>query len=94
MRELTFIRSSGRIGVAGFTLVELLVAVMLISVMMFVAVPRLMGLKKSPMVRALDAIEDVKSKHKKELEQKKANLDKLTSWFGGKSRRSRKTRRS
>ena len=58
MRELTFIRSSGRIGVAGFTLVELLVAVMLISVMMFVAVPRLMGLKKSPMVRALDAIEE------------------------------------
>jgi uncharacterized protein with von Willebrand factor type A (vWA) domain len=41
--------------------------------------------------KALTAIDDAMSKMKKDLDQKKANLDKLTSWFGGKSRRSRRT---
>ena len=50
--------------------------------------------EKKDIKKAEDAIKDAMLKNKKELEQKKANLDKLTSWFGGKSRRSRKTRRS
>ena len=41
--------------------------------------------------KAIDAIDETMEKNKKELDQKKANLDKLTSWFGGKSRRSRRT---
>jgi len=45
--------------------------------------------------KALTAIDDAMSKMKKDLDQKKANLDKLTSWFGGRRvRKSRKTCRS
>jgi len=43
---------------AGFTMVELMVAVMLIAVMMFVAVPRMMGTRKSPMAQTLEAMEN------------------------------------
>ncbi len=51
--------------------------------------------EKKDKKKALDAIDDAMSKNKKELDQKKANLKKLTSWFGGrKSRRVHKTRRS
>jgi Tfp pilus assembly protein FimT len=39
-------------------MVELLVAVMLIAVMMFVAVPKMMGHRKSPMAQTLEAIEN------------------------------------
>lgn len=46
--------------------------------------------------KAIETIEETKLKNKKELEQKEANLKIITRWrwFGGKSRRSRKTRRS
>jgi hypothetical protein len=51
--------------------------------------------EKKDKKKALDAIEDAMSKNKKELDQKKANLKKLTSWFGGtRVRKSRKTHRS
>lgn len=43
---------------SAFTLVELLVAVMLIAVMMFVAVPRMMNVRKSPMAETLEALEN------------------------------------
>lgn len=50
------ITTSRRTG--GFTMVELLVAVMLIAVLMFVAVPRMMGQRKSPMAETLEALEN------------------------------------
>jgi hypothetical protein len=46
--------------------------------------------EKKDKKKALEAIEDAMAKNKKELEQKKANLKKLTSWWGGKSRRTYK----
>ncbi len=49
--------------------------------------------EKKDKQKAIAAIDDAMEKNKKDLEQKKANLKKLTnSWFGGK--RVRKTRRS
>lgn len=44
-------------GIAAFTMIELVVAVMLVAVMMFVAVPRFMAGKKGPMAQALEVME-------------------------------------
>ena len=44
-------------GIAAFTMIELVVAVMLVAVMMFVAVPRFMAGKKGPMAQALEVLE-------------------------------------
>lgn len=41
-----------------FTMIELVVAVMLVAVMMFVAVPRFMANKKGPMAEALEVMEN------------------------------------
>jgi Tfp pilus assembly protein FimT len=45
-------------GRAAFTMIELVVAVMLVATMMFVAVPRFMSARKPPMAQALEAIEN------------------------------------
>ena len=51
------IRRRRRPRTAAFTMIELVVAVMLVAVMMVVAVPRFMGVKKSPMAEALEVME-------------------------------------
>ena len=61
MRTATHIRSRDGFGgvaaVSAFTMIELVVAVMLVAVMMFVAVPRFMVGKKSAMADALEVME-------------------------------------
>jgi len=57
MRTAFHIRFQGAATHAAFTMIELVVAVMLVSVMMFVAVPRFMANKKGPMAEALEVME-------------------------------------
>jgi len=57
MRTAFHIRFQGAAARAAFTMIELVVAVMLVSVMMFVAVPRFMANKKGPMAEALEVME-------------------------------------
>lgn len=45
-------------GLGAFTMIELIVAVMLVAIMMFVAVPRFMSAQKPPMAQALEAIQN------------------------------------
>jgi prepilin-type N-terminal cleavage/methylation domain-containing protein len=53
-REATSHRSGRR----GFTLVELLVAVTIAAIFMLVAIPRLFGTKKTPMIQAVTDLEE------------------------------------
>jgi prepilin-type N-terminal cleavage/methylation domain-containing protein len=58
MRTRATTRTSRRGPARGFTLIELAVAMLLVSVLMFVALPRFAGVAKSPMARALSDLEE------------------------------------